>query len=349
MDCVQEKPLFSQENITLEEFLAFLSQEQENLGRVITIDVRVFVEYKAKHIIGAIHANCSSIMLKRLSKGDDTVFTLVTDKFRGEFKSKFPACPVILYDTGTASLEASAVKPFADALKKQGCQVYFIVDGIKTLNIDSGMTSADTTVAPSLSLSHPLSHGRGLKNLACPLETPMFIPNGPSRIFDFLYLGNREDSINRKKLAEKNITHIINVTSDLPNEFESEEGLTYMRISVVDTFSQRIFDYFKMAFMFIENARTSGGVVFIHCMAGISRSATIVMMYIIVTQGMTLDQAFTFVKQCRPIISPNLDFMGALMRCITIISDIKAVNPAISQVDLITLLDEKFKELYASE
>jgi protein-tyrosine phosphatase len=49
-------------------------------------------------------------------------------------------------------------------------------------------------------------------------------------------------------------------------------------------------------------------------MAGISRSATIVIAYIMATQKLTADAAFKLVKSKRVIVSPNMDFMGALMR-----------------------------------
>ena len=54
--------------------------------------------------------------------------------------------------------------------------------------------------------------------------------------------------------------------------------------------------------------------MFVHCQAGISRSATICLAYLMRTNRVKLDEAFEFVKQRRSIISPNFSFMGQLLQ-----------------------------------
>lgn len=63
-----------------------------------------------------------------------------------------------------------------------------------------------------------------------------------------------------------------------------------------------------------DSVKQSGGRVLVHCQAGISRSATICLAYLIHTQRVKLDEAFDFVKQRRHVISPNLAFMGQLLQ-----------------------------------
>ena len=70
--------------------------------------------------------------------------------------------------------------------------------------------------------------------------------------------------------------------------------------------------FFSFLF-FVEEARTSDTRVLIHCHAGISRSPTIAIAYIMKHINMSALEAYAFVQRSRRIISPNLNFMGQLV------------------------------------
>lgn len=50
-----------------------------------------------------------------------------------------------------------------------------------------------------------------------------------------------------------------------------------------------------------------------HCAMGKSRSATIVIIYLMIAQKMTLRQAYDFVKEKRPVIVPNPSYVKHLL------------------------------------
>ena len=142
-----------------------------------------------------------------------------------------------------------------------------------------------------------------------------FILDGPSEIIlNFLYLGDLTDARNESKIRAMGITHIINVTTEIPNFIESLPKINYFNINVNDTPRDNISAKFMESINFIENVRKLNGKVLVHCAMGISRSATIVLAYIMYTQRINLDTAYQLVKSHRHIISPNIGFMGSLLK-----------------------------------
>lgn len=59
--------------------------------------------------------------------------------------------------------------------------------------------------------------------------------------------------------------------------------------------------------------RESSGCVLVHCLGGISRSATIAIAYIMRHMRMTSDDAYRYLKSKRATISPNFNFLGQLL------------------------------------
>ena len=64
----------------------------------------------------------------------------------------------------------------------------------------------------------------------------------------------------------------------------------------------------------IDEARKKNpnAVIFVHCKAGKSRSATVVVAYLILFEGMKQRDAYDYVKNLRPEVSPNLGFVMVL-------------------------------------
>lgn len=61
-----------------------------------------------------------------------------------------------------------------------------------------------------------------------------------------------------------------------------------------------------------EGIKQNRGVL-IHCRGGVSRSVTVTIAYLISAHNMTLNEAYDFVKQRKPSVNPNLNFMGQLL------------------------------------
>uniref|UniRef100_A0A673AVL3 protein-tyrosine-phosphatase n=1 Tax=Sphaeramia orbicularis TaxID=375764 RepID=A0A673AVL3_9TELE len=133
-----------------------------------------------------------------------------------------------------------------------------------------------------------------------------------SPILPFLFLGNERDAQDLDLLLRLNIGYVVNVTTHLPL-YHQNSGLRYKRLPATDNSKQNLRQYFEEVFEFIEEAYQSGQGVLVHCQAGVSRSATIVIAYLMKHTLMTMTDAYKYVRSRRPVVSPNLNFMGQLL------------------------------------
>ncbi|XP_017769908.1 PREDICTED: dual specificity protein phosphatase 10-like [Nicrophorus vespilloides] len=133
-----------------------------------------------------------------------------------------------------------------------------------------------------------------------------------SQILPYLYLGNARDASDLQLLKSLDITHVLNVSSRR-SENEGCDGIIWKRFSVFDDADQDLTQYFDESFEFIEEAKEMGQRVLVHCQAGVSRSPTIIIAYLMIRNGTRMTDAFAFVKNLRPIVCPNFSFMGQLM------------------------------------
>uniref|UniRef100_A0A8C5USK5 Dual specificity protein phosphatase n=1 Tax=Microcebus murinus TaxID=30608 RepID=A0A8C5USK5_MICMU len=142
--------------------------------------------------------------------------------------------------------------------------------------------------------------------------TPLHDQGGPVEILPFLYLGSAYHAARRDMLDALGITALLNVSSDCPNHFEGH--YQYKCIPVEDNHKADISSWFMEAIEYIDAVKDCRGRVLVHCQAGISRSATICLAYLMMKKRVRLEEAFEFVKQRRSIISPNFSFMGQLLQ-----------------------------------
>eukprot|EP00397_Hematodinium_sp_SG-2012_P022930 GEMP01023795.1.p1 GENE.GEMP01023795.1~~GEMP01023795.1.p1 ORF type:complete len:173 (+),score=20.70 GEMP01023795.1:827-1345(+) len=95
-------------------------------------------------------------------------------------------------------------------------------------------------------------------------------------------------------------------------EIAELEGFAYFRVDVEDISREPISAYFDEATEFIRNYLLRDEAVLVHCRSGVSRSATIVLSYLVARQDFTLHDAFFLVRAHRSVITPNLGFMQQL-------------------------------------
>ncbi|CAE7823098.1 PHS1, partial [Symbiodinium sp. KB8] len=107
-----------------------------------------------------------------------------------------------------------------------------------------------------------------------------------------LFLTNCRGVEDLPALKELGITHVLCI-NEQENTFPDQ--LVYFNVSDVTDdpeMADALKAKFESAFDFIDAATAAGGGCVVHCAAGISRSSTVVLAYLISRKSMTLRQAF---------------------------------------------------------
>ncbi|XP_044257424.1 dual specificity protein phosphatase 3-like [Tribolium madens] len=133
-----------------------------------------------------------------------------------------------------------------------------------------------------------------------------------------LYLGDKYAAKDRRFLQRNGFTHVLNAAEGIDeyqvntNQYYYKDAkITYLGIPGHDRPSWNISVYFDIAARFIDQAVKSGGKVLVHCVVGISRSATFVIAYLMIYKGMNAAEALDFVFKKRRVY-PNPGFLNHL-------------------------------------
>ncbi|XP_015733821.1 dual specificity protein phosphatase 18 isoform X1 [Coturnix japonica] len=160
-----------------------------------------------------------------------------------------------------------------------------------------------------------------------------------SRITPCLFLSDGVAAGNAQLLIANRITTVINVSHELANMLHP--GIEYFRVPVADTPSARISACFNSVADLIRNVGERGGRTLLHCAAGVSRSATLCIAYLMKHHAMSLVSAHDWVRSCRPIIRPNNGFWRQLIHYEYLLFGINTVHMVHSPFGMIPDIYER--------
>ncbi|EGT56326.1 CBN-VHP-1 protein [Caenorhabditis brenneri] len=285
----------------------------------LIVDCRSFTDYNASHVRHSMNAFFSKLIRRRLfeNKLDDNclihqlmscstgcfkmdekldlVLYAEEDKPRGS-KRRIASCNA---PESTAKImrvlreRLEDTDKFRSVMVLEGGFKHFAQQYPQLCESSDGMTRLPQSISQPC-LSQPTGDG-----------ITLITPN--------IYLGSQMDSLDETMLKALDISVVINLSLTCPKSVCIKEDKNFMRIPVNDSYQEKLSPYFPMAYEFLEKCRRAGKKCLIHCLAGISRSPTLCISYIMRHMKMGSDDAYRYVKERRPSISPNFNFMGQLL------------------------------------
>ncbi|KAG0312911.1 Dual specificity protein phosphatase 9 [Dissophora globulifera] len=151
----------------------------------------------------------------------------------------------------------------------------------------------------------------------------------PVCVLPNLYLGAEHNATDLRTLQRLGITFVLNVAIEIAQEDSSLAAIASSKTddavtvrggvhykSLAWTHHQKnLLRDFPVAFALIDEAlahNSGSGKALVHCQLGVSRSASLVIAYVMRSLNMGLTEAYDFVKQRSGVISPNMSLMYQL-------------------------------------
>lgn len=133
-----------------------------------------------------------------------------------------------------------------------------------------------------------------------------------SNILDnMLFLGSQHSSRN-DAIIEKNIKHIVSIGCN--PVYSNMSYINNYKFEIDDHGNKENVELFFNKIIpeihnIINNALQNNEEILVHCLAGRSRSAIVIITWLMKYKNMDYDTAFIYVKEKRPVISPNIHFI----------------------------------------
>ncbi|CAD8057813.1 unnamed protein product [Paramecium sonneborni] len=152
----------------------------------------------------------------------------------------------------------------------------------------------------------------------------------PSEDEGGLYLGNLEAANNIDLLRKMKIRAVLTASQETAIKYQEHVVHFHEIIMAHDKADYDIIQHFEQAYEFIDRHRKYTNV-FVHCFAGISRSASMVIAYLMKKYNLSFEKALWNVKAKRRQVQPNVGFIRQLQKYENVLKN-QAISTAPSRI-----------------
>ena len=126
-------------------------------------------------------------------------------------------------------------------------------------------------------------------------------------ICDNIYLGDKYAARDEPYLIKNNIDTVVNCAESVNSSYKE---LKYLELKMYDKSKQKLFPKLEIAYKFIK--KNSKNNILIHCKKGKSRSAALVVFYLMKENGWDYDTCIKYIRKRRSVANPNRGFKEQL-------------------------------------
>ncbi|KAG5278933.1 hypothetical protein AALO_G00104330 [Alosa alosa] len=288
---------------------------RKECGSCLIVDCRPYFSFSNSNIKGSVNVNLNSVVVRRSRGGPVPLQFVIPDEKALYRLREGSISAVVALDDRTPHFQKlrkdSVAQIVINTLSASGANIYFLKGGYENFHAQYPELCTEMKAVEPTGTETERIIGSHCEKLGSYLK-PDYDQGPPVELTPFLYLGSAYHASRHDYLADRRISALLNVSRR--DTHPAKGQYDYKWIPVEDSHTADISSHFQEAFDFIDRVKQAGGKVLVHCEAGISRSPTICMAYLMRSRRLRLEEAFDIIRQQRAIISPNFSFMGQLLQ-----------------------------------
>ncbi len=172
--------------------------------------------------------------------------------------------------------------------------------------------------AKSVALLCPVCEDQQRSYLVGRDDVAEYIP--PNEIEEGVFLGGQNSAVSEVGLKSLKIKNILIVGRYMKQRYPG--SFNYKQVEIDDDEDENILVRLDVFADFIAQSRTKGEGVLVHCLGGVSRSASAVIGYVMRSRKWGMERALAYVQSKRSCVHPNPGFIRQLKeyeKCIEIV------------------------------
>lgn len=142
-----------------------------------------------------------------------------------------------------------------------------------------------------------------------------------NQVLPGLFIGNINCATDDQQLADHDIQYVLNMCrTDSKAHWMDNNNYLHAYMHDGECSYEKFIDFMKQGSEFLHKSLSDGANILVHCKLGKSRSASVIIYYLMFYQGYSLDLAMQLLKEARPTIELNIHFTCHLTRYETLIN-----------------------------